>query len=198
MASNTTKLGYCRDCRKNVVHVNRFLTPLGKLWGRLGGRRMATWGWGHWHCPICTLDCFVLPRPRDDVDELRADVSPVVELERVGNHFHDHISLVARQERSQRFSAKFRESVVDRLLSGASNLAQVKCELGVSDSDLLAWIAEKVDRQASQIDQLTRTVARIQTDVPDSPLEPPDWNNSISAGAAVVEGIARGYHRRSQ
>lgn len=159
MSHKIAKLGYCRSCRKNLHHVSRFRTGLGRWWGLICGERLTAFRLGNWSCPLCANRCWILPLPREDAPELQlhdAHDSTSSSVERLGNDFRSHRSLVARSERARRFSPKFRESVVDRLLSGTSSFAQLRSELGVSESDLLAWIAELIDRKNAQIEKLSR------------------------------------------
>ena len=136
-----------------------------------------------------------MPRPREDVGELRPDSAPRIEVERIGNHLHDHVSLVARQERATRFTPKFRESVVDRLLSGSVSMLQVRQELGVSDSDLMAWIAEKLRLQSQRIEQLSTALRQISGRIPVGDNAMFDWGVLSVEDVSVVEGVARQYDR---
>jgi transposase-like protein len=83
-------------------------------------------------------------------------------FEHVGNVTRTDDSLLVRQARAARYSKKFRDSVIDRILSGESTITQVRNELKLSERDLLDWINQRVMRQDQRIAKLTQVVDTVK------------------------------------
>jgi len=87
--------------------------------------------------------------------------------EHVGNVTRSDDSLLVRKARASRYSKKFREDIVQRILTGHSTISQVRRELGLSERDLLDWINDRVMRQdqhIAKLGQIVETVRKISTD----------------------------------
>ena len=87
---------------------------------------------------------------------------PDVEFEHVGNVTRGDDSLLVRKARAARYSKKFRESVVERILTGKSTISQLRNELDLSERDLLDWVNEKVVMQGRQIKKLSQVVDAVK------------------------------------
>ena len=96
----------------------------------------------------------------DEHAELQTDEPTPAEP--IGNVLRSDQSLLARKARSNRYSEKFRESVVKRVLSGQSTIAQVRVELKVTERDVLDWIAASNARKDDQILELNQTVESLK------------------------------------
>ena len=83
-------------------------------------------------------------------------------FEHVGNVTRTDDSLLVRQARAARYSKKFRDSVIDRILSGESTITQVRNELKLSERDILDWINNRVMRQDQKISKLTQVVETVK------------------------------------
>ena len=83
-------------------------------------------------------------------------------IEHVGNFLRSDESLLVRKARANRYSKKFREGVVNRILSGALTISQARKELNVSERDLLDWINDRIMRQDQKITKLTQVVEAVQ------------------------------------
>lgn len=107
---------------------------------------------GPWYCSRCEQKNRVLPwfRRREPTLRLIENSS-----EQIGNFIRSDGSLVLRKKRSSRYSQKFREGVVFRLLGGKTNIAQLTTELKVTESDLMAWVHEVLLSRDERIEQLT-------------------------------------------
>lgn len=77
----------------------------------------------------------------------------VTEAEPVGNFIKDQ-SLVLQSARLHRFTEKFRDSVVDRILTGKVSIGSLTADGDYSESELVSWIADKAKRQEEAIDIL--------------------------------------------
>jgi transposase-like protein len=83
-------------------------------------------------------------------------------MEHVGNFLRSDESLLVRKARAKRYSDKFREGVVSRILSGALTISQARKELGVSERDLLDWINDRIMRKDQKIAKLSQVVESVK------------------------------------
>ena len=88
-------------------------------------------------------------------DELKSEDIP--EAEPVGNFIKDQ-SLVLKSARLDRFTEKFRDSVVERILAGKVAISSLTEDGQYSESELLSWIADKAKRQ----NDITKTKTSIR------------------------------------
>ncbi|MEE2827180.1 MAG: hypothetical protein VYE64_11190 [Planctomycetota bacterium] len=157
MSQESTNQGYCSRCKKNA-----FFT-------RVGGSRLANWrerltlklsrlaGPPVWRCDQCGHRLRFLARCRKAAEkEAVADFTTTIQED--GNFIRRDLSLVLQKQRSARFSQKYRDGIVQRLMSGTATPHQVSRELEVRESDLMAWIADLLDRRDEQIRFLTQQV----------------------------------------
>ena len=72
--------------------------------------------------------------------------SEVPEAEPVGNFIKDQ-SLVLKSTRLDRFTEKFRDSVVKRILTGQVSISSLTADGAYCESELVSWIADKAKRQ---------------------------------------------------
>lgn len=98
----------------------------------------------------------------DPSPELDRAVDEPAEFERVGNVTRSDDSLVVRRARASRYSKKFRDGVVDRVLSGQSSISLVRSELDLSERDLLDWVQDRVARQDEHIAKLEQIVEVVE------------------------------------
>jgi len=196
------KLGFCKQCLRNVPHVLYFQWPI----FRFLNQRLEfadSLPLGSWHCCGCERNSYRLKRPDPEVttDQTSTTMNDIVEwpdrndrsqrtglffrrkkvasvtlslademaaaepeskFEHVGNVTRSDDSLLVRKSRAARYSQKFREGVVNRILSGQSTISQVKNELGLSERDLLDWINDKVLLQDRHITKLTQVVDAVK------------------------------------
>jgi len=82
--------------------------------------------------------------------------------EKVGNFLRSEESLILQSTRASRYTKKYRESIVDRILSGKATITQIRNELGVTERDVLEWLNERVFRQQQKIAKLTQVVKSVQ------------------------------------
>ena len=77
-------------------------------------------------------------------DKFESEVVP--EAEPVGNFIKDQ-SLVLQSSRLDRFTEKFRDSVVERILTGQVSISSLTADGAYCESELVSWIADKAKRQ---------------------------------------------------
>jgi hypothetical protein len=126
-------------------------TGLGWWFHHLTGQVLPRLGLGRWSCEKCYRQRWWLsPWFRRD-----AETGGASGFEADGNFLLNDYSLVRRSLRSSRYTRKFRDSIVERLLSGQVRMDTVRSELRVRENDILAWIADRMHRQQERINQLT-------------------------------------------
>ena len=197
------KIGFCKQCLRNVPHILYFSWPVLRLLNRYP-KFTDSLPLASWHCCGCEKNSFRLRRPDPEVntDVTSTDMSDVEpwpdrddptqrfgmifrrkkktkvldpssaaeneldqaesEFEHVGNVTRTDESLLVRHTRAARYSEKFRDGVVDRVLSGQSSISQIRNELTLSERDLLDWIKDRVTRQDTQIYELTKIAETVQ------------------------------------
>ncbi|MCH2182194.1 MAG: transposase [Mariniblastus sp.] len=158
MSQESTSMGYCSRCEQNVLHA------------RAETGRLADWlEWPTfkltrllrppvWQCGQCGHRVHFLGRCHQDADTLEMEW-PVTAVQEDGNFIRRDRSLLLQKQRSARFSQKYRDGIVQRLVSGTTTMNQVSRELEVSESDLLAWVADLLERRDEMIKTLTQQVA---------------------------------------
>lgn len=195
------KIGFCKQCLRNVPHILYFRWPFLRFLNR-NLEFADSLPLGSWHCCGCEKNSFRLKRPDGEVatdvtsttmDDIvpwpdrsdptqrfgllfrRKRKTKVLEpssqpehkeaeesFEHVGNVTRSDESLLVRKARAARYSKKFRDGVVDRVLSGKSTITQVRNELKLSERDILDWINDRVMRQDQKITKLTQVVDAVK------------------------------------
>ncbi len=82
---------------------------------------------------------------------VQAELEPA---ESVGNFIKTDSSLLMKSTRLQRYSEKYRDAVVRRILTRSSSIKQVREEKQLSESEITDWIADFFQRQQEKIDAL--------------------------------------------
>lgn len=163
---------------QNVEHVRKFSSPLFWILDLLTLRIFKLLRLGPWYCFQCELKTFRLKRTRRHAPTYHSDTSQVnfnpksasesiSNSQAVGNYLKNEQSLVMRDKRSNRYSQKFRDSTVARILSGATTIAQVRQELGVSEQDIVGWMANVALKKQERIDELVDVLGAIGPDLPE-------------------------------
>ena len=75
-----------------------------------------------------------------------AEAEEIPIAEPIGNFIRDR-SLVLNSTRIHRFTEKFRDSVVDRILAGKVSISSLTADGQYCESELKSWIADKAKRQ---------------------------------------------------
>ena len=205
------KIGFCKQCLRNVPHVLFFQWPVFRLLNR-NMEFANSLPYASWHCCGCEKNVYRLKRPDPEVDtdvsstpmddivdwpdrddpsqrfgllfrrkrktkvlepsaaqaEAESARASQPEFEHVGNVTRSDDSLLVRKARAARYSKKYRESVVERIMSGKSTISQVRKELGLSERDLLDWLNDRMIKQDQQIVKLTQVVEAVKSLTNDS------------------------------
>lgn len=164
MASRLRK-GFCKDCCVNVSHARNFRTKLGWFLDMITFQFASRFRLGSWRCLQCTRRSIYLRLPRSDAKTLQIDDSAKLDpkedglvVESGGNYLRREKSLIARKERCSRYSDKYRESIVQKILDGDSTIAEVRQELGLSELDILDWISLAYDDRGRKIKELEELI----------------------------------------
>jgi transposase-like protein len=164
------KWGYCPCCLKNSPH---FCAPMSRL-----TRALEILSFGHaknlrlgpWYCVHCETKSIYLREERPDAPRFRSDDEEADDdanstdltsssvTQPVGNFLKSEQSLVMRSARLKRFSEKYRDSIVRRLLSGTSTMAQIRQEKDITEGELTGWIADLFERMQARLDTLEETL----------------------------------------
>lgn len=173
---------YCPNCVKNVPHFRR-IRMMGLRWLddyfdlALGKLRI-----GPWYCLHCERRTLVRRSPRDSAANYRIVDPEDLEMAQsstwvkaspdrsasqsendstreanvdlpVGNFIKNEKSLVVRMTRLLRFSEKYRDSVVERILHGDLTISDIRHEKDLSEREVLDWIADRVYRLETQLEE---------------------------------------------
>ncbi len=82
-------------------------------------------------------------------------VAELEPAESVGNFIKTESSLV-KSTRMQRYSAKYRDAVVRRILTGSASIKQIRDEKDLSETEITDWIVDLFERQQQRLDALER------------------------------------------
>lgn len=80
-----------------------------------------------------------------------------------GNFLRNDKSLVRRQSRSDRFTEKFREGIVQRILNGTMTIAEVRKQYFLTEEDVIAWMKSCFDRKQKRLDRMTEILRKTQS-----------------------------------
>lgn len=152
MPSGSYQLGYCHACRRNVQH---YRGPKSRWAQTMDVVCVFILDFGPWYCSYCDRRTNSLPWVRKRKASNSQHNDRVDGTDRVGNFIRSDGSLVLRKKRGGRYSKKFREGVVQRLLTGRTTIAQLTVELEVTEADLLAWIHDVLQARDLRIEELT-------------------------------------------
>lgn len=95
--------------------------------------------------------------------------STALPSEAVGNFIRSDQSLVNRATRIKRFSEKYRDAIVRRLMAGKLTFSQVREEQKITEAELIDWIADLFERMQVRLDRQANSPAtRMRLDFQDS------------------------------
>ena len=156
-------LGYCAACMQNIPHVRQIRNPLLRVVDQVTLEAIRLLRFGHWHCAQCGQTSIRLKSVRRDAPSYRFAESRTGEgrVESVGNFIRSDQSLVLRRKRAGRYSQKYRDGIVNRLIGGTVTISQLGRELSVSEVDIVDWIADLLARKQERIDELTEMLSQL-------------------------------------
>ena len=162
MSESEYSWGYCLNCMKNVPHFRAIRFFVFRVLDRLSFNLLEQLRIGPWYCAHCERKSYILNRelsnvPRHDPTEsfgesAATDVAEQLETPLVGNFIKDEHSLVRRASRLKRFSEKYRDAIIRRVLAGKLTFSQAKQEQDVTEAELIDWIWDLVDRLEDKVE----------------------------------------------
>ncbi len=162
-------------CMQNIEHTRKFSSSVFEILDRLSFRCLMLFRIGPWYCYQCEGRSLYLRQPnrraptfnreRSRSDFINQSTPDLDTAEAIGNFIKSDQSLVMRHKRTRRYSAKFRDAAVERLLGETSSISQLKTELDVSEQDLIGWIADLVSRQQDRIRSIIQSPVRIPGEI---------------------------------
>ncbi len=153
------KMGYCSYCMKNIPHVRKVGNSILWLLDSITLRLVRFFRVGPWYCIQCNQrEVFLAGRKRSVEDYNPSEIR----TESAGNYIRTTESLVIRRNRAARYSQKYRDGVVQRLISGTSTISQIGQELNLSERDIVDWIADALANKQERIDELMSIMKSVQ------------------------------------
>ncbi len=182
MSSRVECPGFCPMCMQNVEHARKPRLLGFVLLDIVTLGALLVFRIGPWYCFQCERKTYYLKPIRRSAPTFHKtrsrseyDSPPLTELsgsvedgssESIGNYLKSDRSLVMQDKRANRFSQKFRDASVERLLSGTASLTQIRNELEISETDIVSWIEDSVARKDEQIEKLSLALEQIQSSLP--------------------------------
>ena len=165
MSESEYSWGYCVNCMKNVPHFRAINFYPFRVIDRLSFGFLKQLRIGPWYCAHCERKSYILNRelanaPHHDPSDSFRSLDSVDETNQyehqstgqpVGNFIKNEHSLVRRASRLKRFSEKYRDAIVRRILAGKLTLTQAKQEQDATETELIDWIWDLVDRLETKL-----------------------------------------------
>ena len=105
-----------------------------------------------------------------------------------GNYLRNDQSLVMRSARSDRFTEKFRDGIVHRILNGTTTLAEVREQYFLTEQDLIDWMKQSFDRKQKRIDELTERLRLAESEDKDRILKVESQPRRVTIKGDVIDG----------
>ena len=100
-----------------------------------------------------------------------------------GNFIKSDQSLVMQSGRSKLYSEKYRDGIVNRILTEKTTIGEVRESLGLSEYDVIQWIKQAMDRKTERITELKRQVTALKKNQPLHLSEPKEVNGDFPTTA---------------
>ena len=162
------KLGYCSACHQNKNHrriagvfsvINLLLLGIPGLFG------ISTW-----QCTHCRTLRVLLTRQRERPARHKSGSSKgsrndSMQPVQVGQ------SPKVKSTRSLLYSDKYRDGVVQRIISGITSIEEVKESLALPESDVVNWIKQSFERKEDRVEKLREALELYQKVNPEFQVE---------------------------
>ena len=147
---------FCPDCLRILSH-QRYHSSFASWMNVFSLGVFRRCGLGPWFCRQCGRKSFWLPksthklieRVAHDSDQRIAAAAENQddETDIAGNVFLEEQSLARRVELSNKFSEKYRDNIVERIISSRTLISRVCNDLEVTEADIQFWIKQWVQRR---------------------------------------------------
>lgn len=131
---------------------------------------------GPWYCYQCETKKIWLPRVNSNAPTFCSEDASIhfsqqdegdaggasSGVEPVGNYLKCEQSLLLREQRTKRYSQKFRDGTARRVLKDPSLVKTLCRELNLQESDIVSWIASLVQQKQERINELTQLLENLQ------------------------------------
>lgn len=105
-----------------------------------------------------------------------------------GNYLRNDQSLVMRSVRSDRFTDKFRDGIVQRILSGTTTIADVRQQHHLTEQDVIAWMKDSFDRKQKRLDAANEQLKLTQSSDQDRIVKIETQSGRIKINGDVIDG----------
>jgi transposase-like protein len=161
MFNPIVRKGFCPACVQNIRQKREIHSGFWRFLDLITLRAGSLIQLGPWKCTYCGSIKYFLPATVRGMRDYDAEIERYKKMESelpVGNFIVDKVSLAARQDNTDRFSEKYRNGVVQKILKGQTTISQVCTDINIAEPDVISWISNFVDNQnrwmQEQIDQL--------------------------------------------
>ena len=93
-----------------------------------------------------------------------------------------------RSARSDRFTEKFRDGIVHRILDGTTTIAEVREQYYLTEQDVIDWMKHSFDRKQKRIDRLVKILRKTQSADTDSILKVESEPRRVDIKGDVIDG----------
>lgn len=105
-----------------------------------------------------------------------------------GNFLRNDQSLVMRSVRSDRFTDKFRDGIVQRILNGTTTIADVREQHHLTEQDVIAWMKDSFDRKQKRLDDANEQLKLTQSSDSDRIVKIESKPGRMRINGEVIEG----------
>ncbi len=216
MSDQKKTLGYCEMCMQNVEHTRVFSSAITWFLDLATLRILKLFRLGPYYCFQCEQKRYYLRPVRRSVPTFDSETSTVgfapswfgenrktgrgnesdqsvgdQAAEPIGNFLKTEHSLVMQDRRASNFTQKFRDATVLKILSGKALMIDIRHELEVTESDLIRWMADLMNRKQLRIKELAEAVEQLQSQFPERhPLRlvPSEGERRHTDGGPIIDG----------
>ena len=105
-----------------------------------------------------------------------------------GNFLRNDQSLVMRSVRSDRFTDKFKEGIVQRILQGTTSINDIREQHYLTEQDVIAWMKQSFDRKQKRIDDLMHQLRESEASGQDRIIKIESQPRRINIQGDVIDG----------
>ncbi len=114
--------------------------------------------------------------------------SPKAAQTAAGNFLRNNQSLVMRSARSDRFTEKFRDGIVHRILNSTTTIAEVREQYHLTEQDLIDWMKHSFDRKQKRIDELKELLRSTESRDDDHIVKVDSQPRRVTIKGDVIDG----------
>ena len=182
------RTGYCWNCDSNVVHVRAFESRVAWMLDRLTLGVLGLIRIGPWKCVDCGNSSMLISKSTAAIRSVSEKQEVDDEAAAVGNFIKTDLSLAHAATDTERFSEKYRNGIVEKLLNGKSTVSRVCHDLGVSELELQKWIKAWTDQEIRRQVELQAGRIIIADESASDSLDSEDWG--VDSPGLVIESKA--------